>query len=322
MSQNDTTGQMTSAGIASDPTANEQVHEIQANIAQTRAEMSETINELQERLSPAHLKEQLKDQVREQYAHAKETVRGATIGKVEDMVERFSDSVYETRRTIVDTISANPVPSALIGIGLAWLWMNRRSESQGGNRRYGGGSRSSGRYYDREYDHDYGTAGTYPSRGAYDTGREGGSATSWARKTGEAVSGAAGRVQETASNLAGRAKETVTGAVGQAQATAGEWMGQAQQQVHRVEERLQGSLQENPLALGAVAVALGTAIGLAVPTTRKEREWMGEARDRLLDQAQSVAHDTIEQVQDVAEKVTAEMAGSRQSGSQRGEGAA
>jgi hypothetical protein len=284
--------------------------------------MSETINELQERLSPAHLKEQLKDQVREQYQHAKDTVRGATIGKVEDMVERFSDGVYETRRTIVDTIATNPVASALIGIGAALLWMNRRSESATG--RYAQRSRARGRYYDREYDHDYGTAGTYPNRGG-DLGPEGGrggSATSWARTAGDAVGGAATRVQQSATNLANRAKDTVTGAVGQAQATAGEWVGQAQHQAQRAEERLQASIQESPLAVGAIAVALGTAIGLAVPPTRKENEWMGEARDRLLDRAQSVAHDTIDQVQNAAHRVTEEMAGSGRSGSQGGLGTA
>jgi hypothetical protein len=321
MSQNDTGGRMNTERMASDRPADEQVNEIQTNIAQTRAEMSETINELQERLSPAHLKEQLKDQVREQYAHAKETVREATIGKVEDMV-------HETRRTIVDTISANPLPSALIGIGLAWLWMNTRGESQAASRGgYGRGSRSRGRSYDREYDYDYGTPGTYPSRGGTldvqgGQERSSGSATSWARSAGEAVSSAAGRVQDTASNLASRAKDTVTGAVGQAQATAGEWIGETQRQAQRVEQRLQVTMQESPLALGAVALALGTAVGLAVPATRKENEWMGEARDRLLDQAQSVAHDTIEQVQDVAQKVTGEMAGSARSGSQRGQGGA
>ena len=75
-------------------------------------------------------------------------------------------------------------------------------------------------------------------------------------------------------------------------------------------------MQESPLALGAVAVALGTAIGLAVPATRRENEWMGETRDKLVDRAQSVAQDTMNQVQDVARKVTDEVGASGTSGSQ------
>ncbi len=37
--------------------------EIEVNIEQTRAEMSETIDAIQERLSPAHIKELVRDQV-------------------------------------------------------------------------------------------------------------------------------------------------------------------------------------------------------------------------------------------------------------------
>jgi uncharacterized protein YjbJ (UPF0337 family) len=228
--------------------------------------------------------------------------------------------VYDTRKNITHTITANPVPSALIGIGIAWLWMNSRSTSYRGERDYGPRRRPTGRYYETDYDYNYDAAGTYPSRGGSDIGRQGGTGNwerdtgrggGWTQRAGETVSGAVGRVQETAGNLASRARETVTGAVGQAQGTAGQWMGQARHQAHDAERRLQAGLNDSPLAFGAIALALGTAVGLTVPVTRKENEWMGEARDRLLDQAQTVAHDTIEQVQDVAQKVGSEMSGSR-----------
>jgi hypothetical protein len=40
---------------------------------------------------------------------------------------------------------------------------------------------------------------------------------------------------------------------------------------------------------------------LAVPQTA-ENEWMGEARDTLVDKAQSVSQDAIEKVQQVARR--------------------
>jgi hypothetical protein len=40
-------------------------------------------------------------------------------------------------------------------------------------------------------------------------------------------------------------------------------------------------LQENPLAVGTLAVGVGAAVGLAIPETSKEHEVMGEARDNL-----------------------------------------
>ena len=37
-------------------------------------------------------------------------------------------------------------------------------------------------------------------------------------------------------------------------------------------------LEDNPLALGALAVAVGAAVGFAIPSTRYEGQLMGEAR--------------------------------------------
>ena len=295
----------------------QQVVEIRESIEQTRAEMSETIDELQERLSPSYLKEQVKEQVIEQYEQVKETVREATIGKVEDMVERVSETVNETRRSIVDTIKANPVPSALVGIGLAWLWMNGRGESGSDTSRSGDRYRGGRRYDDTARSYTSGGAsriGQQSSAGVWDRTTD--AASNIASKAGDAVSGVASQVQETASNIASKAKDTVSGVVDQAQETAGYLVDQAQHQARRVEDRFNVAMRESPLAVGAVALALGTAVGLAVPQTRKENEWMGEARDTLVDKAQSVAHDKIEQVQQVAQKVTDEMAGTGDQGSQ------
>ncbi len=54
-------------------------------------------------------------------------------------------------------------------------------------------------------------------------------------------------------------------------------------------------LQENPLAVGTLAVGVGAAVGLAIPETSKEHEVMGEARDNLVDKAQ----ETQQKVQQV-----------------------
>ena len=59
-------------------------------------------------------------------------------------------------------------------------------------------------------------------------------------------------------------------------------------------------LQENPLAVGTLAVGVGAAVGLAIPETSKEHEVMGEARDNLVDKAQEKVQETQEKVQQVA----------------------
>jgi ElaB/YqjD/DUF883 family membrane-anchored ribosome-binding protein len=304
---NDLVGEQLQAENAPQP--EEQVTEIRESIEQTRANMTETIDELQERLSPSHLKEQVKEQVIEQYKQARETVREATIGKVEDMVDRVSDTMYETRRSIVDTVTGNPIPSALVGIGLAWLWMNRRNDSGSARRRYDDRYRSAPKYDEIGPRYRSGEGSDFDT----DTSRH------FVSKAGNAVSEVAGEVQDAASNLAGKARATVTGTVDQAQESARHFADVAQHQAQRVEERFNAALRENPLAIGAVALALGTAVGLAVPRTRKENEWMGEARDTLVDKAQSVTQDAMEQVQQVAQKVTDELipAGSETSRSEQ-----
>jgi hypothetical protein len=103
--------------------------EIRAEIEQTREEMGGTLNELGDRLEPGHLMDQ-----------AKENVRDATIGRVEETARGMSDMV-------MDTIKRNPVPAAIAGAGLALLWMNRSNGHDGyrsGNyRAYSSGIRSS-----------------------------------------------------------------------------------------------------------------------------------------------------------------------------------
>ena len=57
---------------------------------------------------------------------------------------------------------------------------------------------------------------------------------------------------------------------------------------------------DNPLAVGVAVVALGTAIGLAIPTTRRESRVMGEARDQLVAKGLELANDALEKVDDAS----------------------
>ncbi len=325
---------------ASDDTgATDDTDEIRSDIEQTRSQMSTTIDAITERLSPDHLKDQVKEQVAESVQDVKDTVREATIGKAEDMVRSAGETVSDARYTVMETIKQNPIPAALAGLGLGWLWMNRRSAPSrdyprsGGRARYydydadaGSGGRayvgSDARYGGRRYAEDA-RAGGRADYGARDYGYQGrstvdrmsdtaGSMAGQARDTAgnlasqaaDTVSSIAGQAQDTVSNVASQAQDTVSNVASQAQDTAGELYGQAQYQAQRLEDRFERMLHESPLAVGAISIALGAAVGLAVPQTRKEDELMGEARDQLIDKAQSVASDTMDKVQQVAGQVT------------------
>jgi gas vesicle protein len=288
--------------------------EIRAGIEETRAEMSETIDAIQERLNPQHLKEQVTDQVREQFQEVKATVREATIGKAEDMVRNVGDTLDDARYGLMETIRQNPIPAALVGIGLGWLFMNKRSAPSRRYARYD----EQARYY-REAQPYYGNqqgytgrvnthADTYGSNGGDQPER---GAKHALHRVQETAGDAVNRAQETVGTLADRTQETVGNVVSQAQETAstvanqtqeavGYIAGQAQYQAQRVEDRFQRVLYESPLAVGAVALAIGTAVGFSLPQTERENELMGEARDTLIDRAQEAAQDTLGKVQQVA----------------------
>jgi hypothetical protein len=57
---------------------------------------------------------------------------------------------------------------------------------------------------------------------------------------------------------------------------------QAQYRAERVGSRFGEMMQENPLMIGAAAVALGAIVGFAFPATEKENELLGETRDRVM----------------------------------------
>ncbi len=141
-------------------------------------------------------------------------------------------------------------------------------------------------------------------------------------RAGEKVGGAVGQLGETTGNVVGQIGETTgnivsgtmeatgnfVGQIGETAGnlasgtveTAGNLAQQAQYQALRLEDGFQRVLRENPLAVGAVALALGAAVGLALPQTQRENQLMGEARDTLIERAQDLAQETIGKVQNVA----------------------
>lgn len=283
-----------SGGAGNDETRGE-TRKISDTIEQTRDQMSQTIEELRLRLSPDHIKAQIREHVRE-----------ATVGKVEDMAQRASDTMYEVRRNVVDTIGANPVPAALVAFGLAWLWMNRRSDSGSYGRRVYGERYGSSEEYGawRPQDRGAGVAGKARDAISGAAGQLQRTGSEFAAKARDRVSGAIEQAQQTGSEMAARAKDRVSGIVDQTQQAAGRAMNSAQDQVNQAQQRFNRAMDENPLAIGLVALAAGTAIGLAIPQTRKENEWMGETRDQLVDSAQRVVKDATDQMQEIARDAT------------------
>ncbi len=109
----------------------------------------------------------------------------------------------------------------------------------------------------------------------------------------EGVSSVAGTAYEGVSNAASKTYEGVGNAAGFAYDKAGDLGGQ-------VKESYDYYIEENPLAVGAVALAVGAALGFAIPLTEAENEYMGEMRDNFFEKAQVTAQDAIGTVKQMA----------------------
>jgi uncharacterized protein YjbJ (UPF0337 family) len=235
---------------------------IAADIEQTREEMSETIEAIQERLDPERLSQQAtevteqareaakdvakyaieeaKTAVNELTSQAKASVREATIGRVEHMALYTRDTAESVKGDLWTTIKKNPVPAALAAIGIGWLWSNRSGGSQGSSyARYGnyrGETHSDWNYQSSgagsPYYGSYGTEGGFSSSGAI--GGYGSSGTH-----GQQFDQQGGQGQQMGGQIIGQAQERV----GQVQEKAGQVVGQAGQVVGQAGQ-VMGQVQE------------------------------------------------------------------------------
>jgi ElaB/YqjD/DUF883 family membrane-anchored ribosome-binding protein len=245
--------------------------QLRADIEDTRAEMTQTINEIQERLSPEHLVGQVK-----------ETVRDATIGKVERVMEKVGDTISEVAEparevagragtaikeagtSVAGSMWRNPIPVALIGLGIGMLFM-RKSRKDG-------------------YDATLRTRSTRPVNTTMEE--------SVRMMQGTKPANTFDTVKQTANNLTNRSTNALSNLGTKAKESAS-----------AVGTRFGEVLRVNPLAVGAVAVAAGTAVGLVLPSTNIETEYIGETSEKLIDSAEDVARGALNKVQDAARQM-------------------
>jgi hypothetical protein len=241
-----------------DPTGGEDAARIEADIAETRQEMTGTVEAIGDRLSPSSILDE-----------AKQTVRNATVGKVEDMTSTATETlsgatstVQDTGSGILETLKQNPVPAAIAGIGIAWLWTHR---AQGPKTFEYGGSNIR-----RTDGWDMGYAG-HP-QGA-----------SMADGIGDKLGDAADSVGRRVAGVG----DVVANVPGQ--------VGGGAESVSRQAQRL---IEESPLAVGAAALAVGAAIAMVLPATQVERRVLGPAAGQVLGTVEGTATEALQKVQE------------------------
>lgn len=276
--------------------------EIEHDLDRSRAQVSSTIDAIQSKLTPGQMMDQA-------FAYARTSLPadfGANLG---------------------NSIRDNPVPVALVGVGIAWLMMSGQHAD--------GRARARRQLYDaRElaarnatagYDDPYGTLHS-PDTGAagsHDgkmhraasaisekgsdlknrTGETGRNLMDKASDLGHLISGSASSLTGRAREVTHQARDRMHGSTGDAKARAGELGHRSQEQYYRAKSNFSRMLDEQPLVIGVLGVAVGTLLGAALPSTRREDRMMGSTRDDLLEKAKDTASRQAEQVKESAKRV-------------------
>jgi hypothetical protein len=271
------------------------VTELEREVDRERARVSATIDELQARASTGNL--------------------------VDQVVKAVGENGGEISRNLGRSLRDNPLAAILTGVGLAWLMAGPgRSRPAEPDWESSGIDRLSAGRFDAEgsggwSDQSYGSGDSGSSEGGL---RE--RVADMAEKVGEGVSGVVEGARERASDIAGsagghlrhagdtlrHAGDTLRHAGGAVRHQAGDTLrhaggavrhqaGAARRQAagtgDYVRQGLDNLIEEQPLAAGAIALALGAAIGGALPRSSVEDRMFGEQSDRAMATVRDLAKD-------------------------------
>lgn len=208
----------------------------------------------------------------------------------------------------------HPMPAAVIGLGLGWLLV----ESSRGDEAPTGYDARYQSFRGTDYrggagDYGYGRASYASTAGysAYDDETDSEGRLSAAKdkvkdvagSAREAVSDVTDRVGDRVGDAADWTKEHALDLGHKAKDQAYALKGKAKYQARRAKTGFWQTLEENPLMVGAATLAVGVIAGLAIPSTDKEDELMGETRDRMFEEVKEAGQEVLEKGKHVAEAV-------------------
>lgn len=324
---------------------NRRPEEIEHDIERTRAQLSSNIDAIQSRLTPGEMMD--------------EAISYARTSLPADFGSNLNKAVRE-----------NPIPVALIGLGVAWLAMQgkqRPGYMDNGHKSFGfrGDSHRPGSGFASEHGLGFGGQGDVDDHGVggHVTGDHSSSFDNAKHRASAAGSNLKDKASATGSNLKDKAsamaqnvksrfsgssddsseyhssgssgpgiKEKMSSAgqsirekassIGQRFSESGSDMGErsrgmaqsarsrasdlgqrSQQQYYRARDNVSHMVEEQPMMLGALGLAVGTLIGALMPPTRREDELMGHTRDDLFARGQQMAREKADDLKASAQHV-------------------
>jgi hypothetical protein len=246
---------------------------IEGDIEQTRHEISKDLSAIGEKFSAENVKHETRELVDEAKEAVVEKLREVKADALESMNETLHEVGTSARRAGEASYGyarANAIPLAMIGLGIGWLAMASRGRRRRSEAGFMGRveRRGTQRF---EYEKGYAAEGR-------DWDESGGETT---REQGRVRSAVEGTL-ERAGELSSRAGRRVEKGVESAGKRARELGHRARDGFVRAEHTAVDFGRENPLAIGAVTLAAGVGVGLLLPSTQREDELLGAARDRMV----------------------------------------
>jgi len=288
---------------------------IQTDIAKTRQRMDDTLDRLVDRFRPRHLLNDLLD-----LWQSRRDGNGDP-----DLSDALEAKARTAGRALAHQIRDNPMPSLLLGAGLAWLIFDHtRPEHEP-------------RRYEPDMDEDPGETygeeasfpGSYPLSGssfrettAQTPGagemaeRFGSEARRRVRQGGRHLRECAKDLRERATESSHRMREHVGERGQKMRERAAEWSHDVRDRVRegyehtqdrmmqscqRAQQNLQTTADNHPLATGAACLGIGLLVGFLLPKSDREDDWFGETSTAVKDRVKNAGQDLVARGQRVAE---------------------
>ncbi len=274
--------------------ATDETDQIREQIEETRSNLSETIDAIQEKLSFQNISEQVKDTVSEQINSALETAKdnvyAATLGKAGKFMKNVGREISKTEAGKV--AANNPFPLFLIGLGVGlFIYQGFNGKKRKQSYRYDYKT-------DYKYEDDEDGDKNYRKKSTLKATRNqiGDAYEKVSSVTGDAL----GKVGAAASSAYEGVSDTANSTYSGVKNFAVDTYDKAGDYSTKAVETYEHYIEENPLAVGAVALAVGAAVGLSIPSTRYEGQMLGEYRQQVFAKAQNVAGDLVDRVKEVA----------------------